>query len=373
MAPQWNWTNHGRPTGVNLVEPAGRITVMDPSTSAQRPYVFMRGSDGRIWARWLDGAQWKWTDHDKPPVAIRDHFGATTVQDNPASAQRPHVAVQGSDRHLWLRSWNGSAWSWVDQGQPTPTVTVKSPAGLRTVIDPATSAQRLYAFAVGSDDKLWRNSWDGAQWKWVDHGDPPGTAAITAPRGGATVRDTLQTPERIYVFVQGSDGKLWVNWWDGAQWNWTNQGKPPSAAIGGPTGTIRLLDPLVNTERPYTFVRGSDGNLWINWWSGSQWSWANQGKPAGGIAGSVGARPVRDTSTSVQRPHVFVRGTDGHLWLDAWNGAKWNWADQGSPSAAVTVSGPAGVLTVKDNPNAAERPHAFVQGSDGNLWVNWWG
>ena len=108
--------------------------------------------------------------------------------------------------------------------------------------------------------------------------------------------------------------------------------------------------------------------------TGLKWSWANQGKPAGvTISGPVGVLTMMDTPTSAQRPYAFVQGSDGNLWVNWWNGSVWSWANQGNPPGVATVSGPVGVLTVKDTPTSAERPYAFVQGSDGNLWVNWWG
>jgi hypothetical protein len=48
-------------------------------------------------------------------------------------------------------------------------------------------------------------------------------------------------------------------------------------------------------QRPYAFVWGSDGNLWINWWDGGAWHWANQFMPSGAsIADSVGVLTVMD-------------------------------------------------------------------------------
>jgi hypothetical protein len=41
--------------------------------------------------------------------------------------------------------------------------------------------------------------------------------------------------------VQGSDGNLWVNWWDGAQWIWANQGKPAGVNISGPEGVLTVM------------------------------------------------------------------------------------------------------------------------------------
>ena len=54
------------------------------------------------------------------------------------------------------------------------------------------------------------------------------------------------------------------------------------------------------------------------WWDGSQWSWANQGKPDGGYIASVGVVTVMDTPMSPQRPYAFLQGTDGNLWVNWW-------------------------------------------------------
>ena len=40
-------------------------------------------------------------------------------------------------------------------------------------------------------------------------------------------------------------------------------------------------------------------------------------------------------------PYVFVRGADGHLCVNWWDGSKWNWADQGTPPGTTTSGNPA--------------------------------
>jgi hypothetical protein len=80
---------------------------------------------------------------------------------------------------------------------------------------------------------------------------------------------------RPYVFVKGNDGNLWVNWWSGKAWGWSNQGTPSGVSLASSMGAI-----TVDGGRPYVFVKGSDGNLWVNWWSGSAWNWANQNTPS---------------------------------------------------------------------------------------------
>src|SRR5690349_1642131 len=64
---------------------------------------------------------------------------------------------------------------------------------------------------------------------------------------GATTVDT----GRPYVFAKAGDGKLWVNWWDGSAWHWANQGTPPGVKIAGSMGAI-----TVDTGRPYVFIQG---------------------------------------------------------------------------------------------------------------------
>ena len=49
----------------------------------------------------------------------------------------------------------------------------------------------------------------------------------------------------------------------------------------------------------------------------------------------------------------------------------WHWADEGTPPGKTVQAG-VGVLTVMDTPSAAQRPYAFVEGSDSHLWVRWW-
>src|ERR1039457_4701116 len=167
--------------------------------------------------------------------------------------------------------------------------------------------------------------------------------------------DTPSSAQRPYVFVQGSDGNLWLNWWTGSVWNWTNQGRPGGGNISGRVGVLTVMDTPSSYQRPYVFVQGSDGNLWLNWWTGSVWNWTNQGRPGGvNITAPVGVITVMDTPSSYQRPYVFVQGSEGNLWLNWWSGSKWSWVNQGRP-AGVNITAPVGGITVMDTPSAAQR------------------
>lgn len=85
-----------------------------------------------------------------------------------------------------------------------------------------------------------------------------------------------------------------------------------------PAPTIRKVNnkqATVDSARPYAFVRAGDGNLWVHWWTGRAWNWANQGSVGSGIAGGLGATIVADPS---HRPYAFVRTNTGGLAVNWW-------------------------------------------------------
>ncbi|HUP60694.1 MAG TPA: hypothetical protein VNA69_09785 [Thermoanaerobaculia bacterium] len=211
---------------------------------------------------------------------------------------------------------------------------------------------RPYAFVKGGEGNLWVNWWSGSAWAWSNQGTPAGLEIA------ATLGTVAVDAGRAFTFVKASDGNLWLHSFNGTTGSWTNQGTPPSISIGSVIGSVN-----VSGNRPHLFVKGGDGNLWLLSWSGTTWSWTNQGRPTGvGITGAVGVTIADGT-----RPYAFVKGSDGNLWVHWWSGSAWGWANQGKPAASVDISTSVGAVTADGN-----RPFAFVKGSDGNLWVNWW-
>ena len=71
-------------------------------------------------------------------------------------------------------------------------------------------------------------------------GVPIGTALLdlfTAHATASLVPVGVTTANRQpHAFLLSNDGHLWVNWWDGAAWRWSDQGTPPGGAIAGPVG-----------------------------------------------------------------------------------------------------------------------------------------
>jgi hypothetical protein len=376
---QWSWHDQGSPPG-GIIEEIGVLTVMDTPQAAQRPHVFVVGKVGtdlHVWVNYWDGANWQWHDQGSPPGGIAYGVGVLTVMNTPQAAQRPHVFVVGADGHLWVNWWDGANWHWHDQGLPPGGIT--QGVGVLTVMNTPQAAQRPYAFVMGgTDGHLWVNWWDGANWQWHDQGVPPGSTpglviAIAGGTGVLTVMNTPQAAQRPHAFIMGTDYHLWVNWWDGANWQWHDQGSPPGGIAQG-IGFLTVMDTPQAAQRPYAFVGGGDGHVWVNYWDGANWHWHDQGSPPGGVVNEIGVLTVMDTPQAAQRPYVFVGSADGHLWVNYWDGANWHWHDQGSPQGVPPgwLALRVGVLTVMNTPQAAQRPYAFVMGADGHMWVNWW-
>src|SRR3989440_339887 len=80
--------------------------------------------------------------------------------------------------------------------------------------------------------------------------------------------------QAIYAFVAGGNGQLYVNWWNGQQWVWQDQGSPTGTTVGD---RIIFSVPSVITFQDagstaiYAFIIGYDAHLYVNWWNGQQW------------------------------------------------------------------------------------------------------
>ena len=370
--PDWNWLNLGKPQGANIRGLLGQVTVMDTPTSPQRPHVFVEGNDFNLWCLWSDGAAWHWLNMGKPQgVNIAGSVGAVAVMDTPTSPQRAHLFVTGNDGNLWCRWSDGAAWHWLNMGKP-PAANIRGLLGSVTVMDTPTSPQRPHVFMEGDDYNLWCLWSNGAAWHWTNMDKPQGVN-IAGSVGVVSVMDTPTSPQRAHLFVTGSDGNLWCRWSDGAAWHWLNMGKPQGANIRGLLGAVTVMDTRTSPQRPHVFVEGNDYNLWCLWSDGAAWHWTNMDKPQGvNIVGSVHAVSVMDTPTSPQRAHLFVKGSDGNLWCRSSDGAVWHWMNINKPNGA-DIGGLLGSVTVMDTPTSPQRPHVFLEGNDGNFWVDWWG
>src|SRR5260370_13975991 len=103
------------------------------------------------------------------------------------------------------------------------------------------------------------------------------------------------------------------------------------------------------------FVKGIDGCLWKDTWNGSSWS---------GFS-SLGGTLARDPSPVAfgSELDVFIRSSvDAYVWKIAWNGSSWSgWNALGGTYAGITVGLAFG-----------SEMDVYVRGNDGALWKDTW-
>jgi hypothetical protein len=133
----------------------------------------------------------------------------------------------------------------------------------------ASAANRIDAFARGTDNALWHRAWNGTSWSaWDSLGGTLTSDPSAASQGAGTVD----------VFVRGTDYGTWHRGWNGTSWSsWDTAG---GRATSGPGVTSW------GTGRLDLVVRGTDNALWHRGWSGSAW----------GVWDSVGGNATSDPS-----------------------------------------------------------------------------
>jgi hypothetical protein len=287
------------------------------------------------------------------PATIGSRVGAISVTGS------PYIFVVGGDGNLWNNFWNpfNQIWQWADLGRP-PGTTIAGAVGVTAV---GALGNRPYIFVLGGDGNLWLNWWTGNAWSWSNQGQPGdtfdvGTFDVGIEEGLGTVVVNVNYPQ---AYVRGSDGNAYVNFWNGSGWVWENLGSPNGAGVSVelPVGTT------IVGGRPYVFVIGSDGNLWNLWWNGGAWQWDNHGEPAP-EAYLTGAGAV---TAGGGYPQAYVYDGDSNLWSRYWNGSGWYWSNIGRP-VNIWPAETVGITTV----GGSGRPYIFVRGSDGGLYLAWW-
>jgi peptidoglycan/xylan/chitin deacetylase (PgdA/CDA1 family) len=279
-----------------------RFVNLADSVRELRVDAFARGLDGAVWHQWWNGRSW---------VGWESLGGLTPADSGPAAASwgynRLDVFVRGVDGGLWHRWWDGTGWSgW----EPLGGILTSGPAVT------ARDYRHLDVFARGLDSGLWVKSWDGASWSgWT----PLGGILTAAPAVSAN------SPSMLTVFVRGLDNGLWWRVWveHGGYTDWAPLG---GILTSGPAATVA-------GTHVYVFVRGTDTRLWhlSGDSASSRWSgWT----PLGGILTSGPAADSR-SSTAID---VFVRGGDNALYTMRGDGTSWTgWTWLGG----TVTSGPA--------------------------------
>ncbi|TCB98395.1 hypothetical protein E0H26_08400 [Micromonospora zingiberis] len=334
--------------------PATRQVVGAVAVGDRYPYVFVVGTDGNLWINWQDqSAQWNWSNMGTPPgVGLRMPIGVTIVD----NFSRPYAFLLGTDQNVWSLWRSSTSWQWSNQGSPPGANFVSWPSFAAVAVNG--TSPYLFVRSDG-DETVWVNWWNGAAWNWTNISSPPDGIAATGPVGVLLENGTPQ------VYVVSNFGNLWTTRFDDAPAPWVDLGRPTGGWLTDASTAFgaRSAVQVAPDARPYLFATGSDDNVWLRWWTGSQWEWRNMGSPPGHqlVPGTLGALSVGGTS-----PYSFFATAGGGLWINYWDGQNWYWSDQ-SPPFSPTLNGTAVIA-----PQNSTRPAIFLRDTSGNLWSRWW-
>ena len=248
-------------------------------------------------------------------------------------AGRLDLFVEGADASLWHR-WStdgGASWSgWESLGG----VLVGSPTAV------SWGPNRIDVLVRGSDNQLWHKWWDGNSWcGW----EPLGGRLTSSPAASSW------SAGRLDAFADGTDGAVWHKWWDGQSWSgWESLGGvgrfSPAAASWGP-GRIDL------------FTVGTDGGMYHKFYANGWSGWFKD-------VSSTFASGPGVSSWGAGRLDLFAGSSApgepmAHLWYDG----TWH-----SESLGGDLTSAPGVVSW-----GYPRIDTFVQGTDHNLWYQWYG
>lgn len=128
-------------------------------------------------------------------------------------------------------------------------------------------------------------------------------------------------------------------------------GAPPAHAVKGRPSVISFSD--ANSDRNiYAFVKGDNGHLVSNSFDGTSWTWTDHGLPEGVASISNPKAVTYIDSSGNHRIYVFVVDSTGHLAIRFYKGPSygWQWSKQGGPwisarsMSATTYLDDSGVL-----------------------------
>jgi Repeat of unknown function (DUF346) len=347
---QTEWSN-----GQNacVFAPRAPVSAPRPSSSpvvswaANRLDVFVLGTDRALYHKWWNGSAWG------PSFLGYEPMGGICESVPQAVAWGPNrldVFVTGTDSALYHKWWNGSAWG--------PSVTGYEGMGGICVGDPRVvswGANRLDVFVLGTDRALYHKWWDGSSW---------GPSLTGYERQGGVILGQPEVvswgPNRLDVFVLGTDRALYHKWWDGSSWG-------PSLTGYERLGGICMSAPRAvawGPNRLDVFVIGTDGALYHKWWDGSAWGPSFTGFER--MGGVCVAQPEA-VAWGPNRLDVFVNGTDSALYHKWWDGSAWGPSLTGyEPMGGICTSQP---RVTAWGPN---RLDVFVTGTDSALYHKWW-
>jgi hypothetical protein len=219
----------------------------------------------------------------------------------------------------------------------------------------AWAPNRLDVFVIGTNSALYHKWWNGSAWgPSVTGYESLGGVCMSPPKAVAWA------PNRLDAFVLGTNSALYHKWWSGTAW-------APSLTGFESLGGVCSSPPEVVAWAPNrldVFVRGTNLAMYHKWWNGS--SWGPSVTSFESLGGVCLSQP-KVVAWGPNRLDAFVIGTDRALYHKWWNGSSWGPSVSGWEYMGGTCVGTPQVVSW-----ASGRLDVFVRGTDHALYHKWW-
>jgi hypothetical protein len=243
-------------------------------------YAFVVAEDSQLYVNEWNGISWQWSGiSSRSPVSFAGAINLSALVFFDGPEPQIYVFVNGNGT-LYL---TGAAvnWTWTTIGEGGGAVVEaygdvtgyvdlndKLPRGFAWFMNPGEINSNLYVKWADSDNTSWTNP---QNWNYSDQGSPmvPASLAIKSLPGAVHyVHKTISRlrvyfTDVIFVFILLDNNTLGVNYWDGKNWNWAEQGNPGDILVEGKPCVAAYYENFT-TERLFAAIRGQDGNLYVN-------------------------------------------------------------------------------------------------------------
>ncbi|MBD2099964.1 zinc metalloprotease [Leptolyngbya sp. FACHB-261] len=274
------------------------------------------------------------------------------------SKDKLDVFVTGTDNHVYTAAWEPEFTDWwhgwwkLNGGAAAPGAHV-------TAVSRA--PDKLDVFVVGTDGRVWTAAWEPGFTDWWHGWWPIGDIRVPA---GAAIHAVSRSKDKLDIFVTDVNGVVQTAAWEPSFNGWKGwwELKGGRSAPGAPVTAVSRSEDKLDV-----FVTGVDGRVWTAAWEPGFTDWWHGWWPIGDVVAPAGA-PVHAVSRSKDKLDIFVTDVNGVVQTAAWepsfNGWKGWWELKGgrsAPGAPVTA-----VSRSKD------KLDVFVAGVDGRVWTAAW-
>jgi hypothetical protein len=268
--------------------PGNGFTLSGPATtfnSSGNDYVFVRGTNNRIYANTLSGTTWSgWSEvpgHGLTP-------SGPAVSTNGSGTL--NLFVRGTDNKIYTNTFNGASWSGWSQ-VPGHGFTIDTPAALGGSL-----------FVRGTNDRIYANTFNGTTWSgWSE-----------VPGHGLTLSGPAALSGSLYV--RGTNDHLYANTLSGTTWSGWSEVPGHGLTLSGPAATI--LDVLTLKGIVELFVRGTDNKIYVNAFDNGTWSGWGQVPGNGFTPDAPGATAFLISDLGPSQLNLFVRGTNNRIYVN---------------------------------------------------------